>query len=351
MFTCKWCFTWLSNWRDDHSDVHVPMNYKMSYHPWCQGHLSPLQWVLHKPGFTLQPRLLQWTTSNMGDKNEMVANMPTLFARGSSREAKFLGQPSDKKLEPPKISKLKFLFSPILTSTPYIASNNLLELKFLTDRPTVALLLRSLKPALLVIHSLRCLAHGHNGGLALTKVNTPISNIDHKTNTMYHMHTLGASKCMHVVHSVGFAMGGFTLTALRCLGMWRTWPNGRTWPLTTQLSQCERGHNGTQFLLFYPPLVLSTGQRSLPLLLLLISSSSTTLPPLLLPLTQEYCAHSSCKPTSAILFFSFLSFSLQFLLQVCLLFVSWSLVVSGLAPRFASTSDVVYSSLTLFGEF
>ena len=29
-----------------------------------------------------------------------------------------------------------------------------------------------------------------------------------KTNTMYHMHTSGASKCMHVVHSVvGFAMG------------------------------------------------------------------------------------------------------------------------------------------------
>ena len=23
---------------------------------------------------------------------------------------------------------------------------------------------------------------------------------------MYHMHTLGASKCMHVVHSVGFAI-------------------------------------------------------------------------------------------------------------------------------------------------
>ena len=30
-----------------------------------------------------------------------------------------------------------------------------------------------------------------------------------KINTMYHMHTLGASKCMHVVHSVGgFAFGG-----------------------------------------------------------------------------------------------------------------------------------------------
>ena len=33
---------------------------------------------------------------------------------------------------------------------------------------------------------------------------------------MYHMHTLGASRCMLVVHSVGFAMGvgdgGFTST-------------------------------------------------------------------------------------------------------------------------------------------
>ena len=27
-----------------------------------------------------------------------------------------------------------------------------------------------------------------------------------KTNTMYHMRTLGASKCMHVVHSVGFRL-------------------------------------------------------------------------------------------------------------------------------------------------
>ena len=27
-----------------------------------------------------------------------------------------------------------------------------------------------------------------------------------KPNTMYHMLTLGASKCMHVVHSVGFAI-------------------------------------------------------------------------------------------------------------------------------------------------
>ena len=37
-----------------------------------------------------------------------------------------------------------------------------------------------------------------------------------KTNTMYHMHTLGASKRMHVVHSVGFVIavgfGWFYLT-------------------------------------------------------------------------------------------------------------------------------------------
>ena len=29
-------------------------------------------------------------------------------------------------------------------------------------------------------------------------VETPKTNIDHKTNTVYHLHTLGASKCMHV---------------------------------------------------------------------------------------------------------------------------------------------------------
>ena len=40
----------------------------------------------------------------------------------------------------------------------------------------------------------------------LYKVEPPKTNINHKTNTMYHMHTLGASKCMHVVHSVGFAI-------------------------------------------------------------------------------------------------------------------------------------------------
>ena len=38
------------------------------------------------------------------------------------------------------------------------------------------------------------------------KVEPPKTNIDRITNTMYHMHTLGASKCMHVVHSVGFAI-------------------------------------------------------------------------------------------------------------------------------------------------
>ena len=42
---------------------------------------------------------------------------------------------------------------------------------------------------------------------SITKVKPPISNTHRKTNTMYHMHTLGASKCMHVVHSVDFAMG------------------------------------------------------------------------------------------------------------------------------------------------
>ena len=40
------------------------------------------------------------------------------------------------------------------------------------------------------------------------KVKTPKTNTYRKTNTMYQMHTLGASKCMLVVHSVGFFWGG-----------------------------------------------------------------------------------------------------------------------------------------------
>ena len=49
------------------------------------------------------------------------------------------------------------------------------------------------------------------------KVKPPKTNTKRKTHTMYHMQTLGASKCMHVVHSstkrmhvvhsVGFAFG------------------------------------------------------------------------------------------------------------------------------------------------
>ena len=42
---------------------------------------------------------------------------------------------------------------------------------------------------------------------------------------MYHMHTLGASKCMHVVHSVGFrwvlVLGGSTLDHSRVLTVQR----------------------------------------------------------------------------------------------------------------------------------
>ena len=44
-----------------------------------------------------------------------------------------------------------------------------------------------------ILHT-RCLKYG----LELSKICL------FKTNTMYHMHTLGASKCMHVVRSVGF---------------------------------------------------------------------------------------------------------------------------------------------------
>ena len=32
---------------------------------------------------------------------------------------------------------------------------------------------------------------------SLGKVEPPKTNSNRKTNTMYHMHTLGASKCMH----------------------------------------------------------------------------------------------------------------------------------------------------------
>ena len=44
--------------------------------------------------------------------------------------------------------------------------------------------------------------------LSSSKVCVPKTTTERKTNIMYHMHTLGASKCMHVVHSVGFAFGG-----------------------------------------------------------------------------------------------------------------------------------------------
>ena len=56
---------------------------------------------------------------------------------------------------------------------------------------------------------------------SLVKVKAPKTNIHSKTNTMYHMHTLGASKCMLVVHSVGIAMGvgfgGFYLLSITCI--------------------------------------------------------------------------------------------------------------------------------------
>ena len=55
------------------------------------------------------------------------------------------------------------------------------------------------------------------GLLASIKVEPPKINNDRKTNTMYHMHTLGASKCMHVVHSVGFVIAvGFGWFYLTC---------------------------------------------------------------------------------------------------------------------------------------
>ena len=38
------------------------------------------------------------------------------------------------------------------------------------------------------------------------KIEPSKTNTDRKTNNMYHMHTFGSTECMHVVHSVGFAI-------------------------------------------------------------------------------------------------------------------------------------------------
>ena len=47
----------------------------------------------HRPRFILWPRLRQWRTSRMDVKMTWLTNLTTLFAKGSSPEAKFLGQP------------------------------------------------------------------------------------------------------------------------------------------------------------------------------------------------------------------------------------------------------------------
>ena len=41
-------------------------------------------------------------------------------------------------------------------------------------------------------------------GFRITRILTDYKVCLPKTNTMYHMHTLGAFICKHVVHSVGF---------------------------------------------------------------------------------------------------------------------------------------------------
>ena len=41
---------------------------------------------------SLWPRLLRWRTSDINEKNDMLVNMATLFARGVSPKVKFLGQ-------------------------------------------------------------------------------------------------------------------------------------------------------------------------------------------------------------------------------------------------------------------
>ena len=69
--------------------------------------------------------------------------------------------------------------------------------------------------------------------LVLCKVKPAISNTHHKTNTMYHMHTFGASNCMHVVHTVGFAMGGFTLPTSCAKAQWKSALSGNLVPLYT----------------------------------------------------------------------------------------------------------------------
>ena len=55
--------------------------------------------------------------------------------------------------------------------------------------------------------------------LSCSKVNIiPKITVIPKTTTMYHVHTFGSNKCMHVIHSGGFRFGdGFEYTYLMCM--------------------------------------------------------------------------------------------------------------------------------------
>jgi hypothetical protein len=76
-------------------------------------------------------------TSSMNEKNNMVANMTTLFAKGSSQEAKFLGRPQTLRQEtrPPHKSNLRhFLFYYSSSHLVHHTNHCLKQPKLLTNR-------------------------------------------------------------------------------------------------------------------------------------------------------------------------------------------------------------------------
>ena len=89
------------------------------------------QMVLHRPWFTLQPRLLQWRTSSMDEKKIMVANMATFFAREILWWSSFLGNsnPLTRNLTHEELQLEVFFFvfflGPILSVLPTIALTSL----------------------------------------------------------------------------------------------------------------------------------------------------------------------------------------------------------------------------------
>jgi hypothetical protein len=110
------------------------------------------KWVLHQPGFALQPILLRWGTSSTdGTKNDPVANMTTLFARGVLRRSSSLSnlKPSEKTwhLENSNLISFELFFLSLFWAnflhlvhhTNCCLKQPYLGLKFLTDWCTSSL--------------------------------------------------------------------------------------------------------------------------------------------------------------------------------------------------------------------